>query len=1086
MIGLINGALSHSRTVILILALLLIAGFASYVAIPKESDPDVNIPIIYVSMSLEGISPEDAERLLVRPIEQEVRNVEGIKELTASAYLGGANVVLEFEAGFDADQALTDVREAVDRAKPDLPSEADEPTVNEVNLSLFPVITVNLHGPVPERTLLTIARQLEDRIEALPPVLSVDIAGNREEQVEVIIDPMVAESYGLAPSELATIVSGANRLIAAGELDTGDGRFAIRVPGLFESLNDILRLPILVEGDRLIMLRDIATVQRTFKDPNSFARINGDRSVGLEVVKRSGENVIDTIEMVKAVVAAMQEYMPPTVEITFSGDNSQHIRTMLSDLQNNVISAVLLVMIVIVGALGLKSGALVGIAIPGSFLTGILVLAVMGLTINIVVLFALILAVGMLVDGAIVVTEYADRKIAEGYTTKDAYGRAARRMSWPIIASTATTLAAFLPLLFWPGIVGEFMQYLPITLIATLAASLTMALIFVPVLGSVIGRKQPRVDQAKVAQMKLLSGESESGSIENGLQSLRGFTRGYLKVLAWALRHPGKILAAAVAALIGAQMAYGAFGRGIEFFPSIEPERVSLQVAARGNLSVLEKDFLIREVEQIVIEIGNERGEMASVYTRAGGQGQNQEAAEDVIGIISLEFVEWESRRPAVEIEHEILERTSHLAGIHVEVREEEAGPPSGKPVQLEVASQFPELLEPTVARLRALMEGAGGLVDIEDSRPLPGIDWAITVDRAQAAKFGADLAQIGSLIQLVTNGLKFSEYRPNDADEEIDIVARYPVIDRTLSMLDRIRVQTNVGLVPISNFVTRTAVPRVGTINRSGGMRVMTLKADINPNATDAAGNPLLAADLVTTLREALAAADIDPRVQITFQGEDEDSAEAQAFLTNAFAVALFIMAIILVTQFNSFYSAFLILSAVIMSTVGVMLGLLITNQPFGIVMSGVGVIALAGIVVNNNIVLIDTFDQLRKTVSNPRLAILLTGAQRLRPVMLTTVTTILGLMPMVLQMNIDFAGRTVSLGAPSTQWWVQLSTAIAFGLSFATVLTLIVTPAALMARENVRTWRARRRDRRQEREHQRSSPDKDWQEPGIAEAAE
>jgi multidrug efflux pump len=1083
-IALINGALSHTRTVILLLVLLLVAGFVTYVTIPKESDPDVNIPIIYVSMSLEGIAPEDAERLLVRPVEQEVRDIEGIKELRATAYLGGANVVLEFEAGFDADEAIADVREAVDRARPELPAEADEPRVHEVNLSLFPVITVNLHGPVPERTLLALARRMEDVIESLPPVLSVDIGGDREEQVEVVIDPMVAESYGLSADELAEIVSSSNRLVAAGQVDTGHGRFAVRVPGLFQGLDDILELPIRVDGDRMIQLRDIATVQRTFKDPESFARINGQPSVALEVVKRSGENVIETIAMVRAAVDAMREYIPPTVEITLSGDRSEDIRSMLSDLQNNIISAVLLVMIVIVAALGIKSGLLVGVAIPGSFLTGILIIGLMGLTINIVVLFALIMAVGMLVDAAIIVTEYADRKIAEGYTIKDAYGRAARRMAWPVVASTVTTLCAFLPLLFWPGIVGEFMQYLPITLIATLSASMAMALVFVPVLGSVFGRRQPRVDHAKVEQMQRLSGERPPAEIANALQTLKGYAGVYVKVLGWALRHPGKILVASVVTLVAAWMAYASFGRGIEFFPSIEPEQISIQVAARGNLSTEEKDFLVREVEQIVLDIGDARGEMASVYTRSGGMGQSQDVAEDVIGIITIEFVDWELRRPAVEIEREILDRASTLAGIHVEVREQEAGPPSGKPIQLRVASQAPELLEPTVVRLRELLESTPGLVQIEDSRPLPGIDWEITVDRAQAAKFGADIAQIGSLIRLVTNGLKFSDYRPNDSDEEIDIVARYPVSDRTLSMLDDIRVQTAVGLVPISNFVTRVAEPRVGTIDRTNGVRVMTLAADIDPRATNAAGDPLLASDVVNQLRPAIAALDLDPRVIVTFQGEDEDQAEAAAFLTQAFAVALFLIAIILVTQFNSFYSAFLILTAVVMSTVGVMVGLLVTDQPFGIVMSGVGVIALAGIVVNNNIILIDTFDQLRKTVDDPRLAIMLTGAQRLRPVMLTTITTVLGLLPMVLQLNIDFAGRSVTIGSPSTQWWVQLSTAVAFGLSLATVLTLIVTPAALMVRENVRSWKARRRARREER--RQGLQDEGWQEPRIAEAAE
>ena len=412
--SLIDAVLNRSRTALATLLLLLTAGTFAFITIPKESDPDINIPIVYVSISHAGISPEDAERLLVRPVEQELRGIEGVKEMRSTAFQGGANVLMEFDAGFDADQAMQDVREKVDIAKPELPDDSDEPTVNEVNLSLFPVLVVTLSGNVPERLLLRLARTTRDKIEGLPSVLEAKIGGDREEQVEIIVDPTAVETYGLDVAELLTQLGRSNQLVAAGAQDTGRGRFAIKVPGLFENRADMLTMPIKVRGDAVVTLGDIATIRRTFKDRQTVARVNGQPAIALEVSKRTGENIIETIASVRTLVEAERRNWPLEIDVRYTQDKSSDIRTMLGDLQNNVISAILLVMIVVIGTLGVRSGLLVGLAIPGSFLTGILVLQVLGLTVNVVVLFSLILSVGMLVDGAIVVTEYADRKLREG------------------------------------------------------------------------------------------------------------------------------------------------------------------------------------------------------------------------------------------------------------------------------------------------------------------------------------------------------------------------------------------------------------------------------------------------------------------------------------------------------------------------------------------------------------------------------------------------------------------------------------------------------------------------------------------------
>jgi multidrug efflux pump len=1056
--AIIEAALSHSRTVLASMFLLLAAGAYAFEAVPKEAEPDVNVPIIYVSMIHEGISPEDSERLLIKPMEQELQSLEGIKELRAYAYEGGGNVVMEFEAGFDADQAMDDVREKVDLAKPELPGETEEPTVHEVNLSLFPVLVVSLSGHVPERTLLRLARNLQDRIESVPTVLEAEIAGDRDEQVELLVDPLRLEQYGLDATYVLDLVNRSNRLVAAGSMDTGDGRFAVKVPGLFETIEDIENMPVKAEGDSVVTFADIGTIRPTFKDRDGFARINGQPAIALEVSKRVGSNIIETIEEVRRIVEAEQEAWPDEVQVFYSQDKSSNIRTMLNDLQNNVLAAILLVMVVVVAALGVRSGTLVGVAIPGSFLSGLLVLYLAGLTVNIVVLFSLILAVGMLVDGAIVVTEYADRKKSEGLDKTEAYGLAAKRMAWPIIASTATTLAAFLPLLFWPGVVGEFMKYMPLTLIAVLTASLFMALIFVPTLGAVFGGRKGSADPDT---MKALAA-GETGD----LTELTGFTGGYVRFLKRALRHPVKIALTAVAMLIGVQVAYGAFGKGVEFFPSVEPENAAVWVHGRGNLSIQERDQLVREVERQIMDIQRETAAFHTIYARtvASSGRQNDDEPEDLIGIVNLEFVDWFERPSARAVLDTIRERGRDLPGIYVETREEEAGPPVGKPIQLQVSANDPAKLGPTAARLAQLLRDTPGLVDIEDGRPIPGIDWELEVDRAEAAKFGADVSLIGNYVRMVTNGFKLAEYRPDTTDEEVDIVLRLPERYRTLDQLERIRVQTERGLVPIANFIEKRPEPKVSLLNRVDASRVMTVKADVGVDPQT--GEPILADNKVKEIRAWLEENrdQLPSGVQVTFKGEDEEQQESATFLMQAFAVALFLMAIILVTQFNSFYSAFLILSAVVMSTIGVFIGLMITDQPFGIVMSGIGVIALAGIVVNNNIVLIDTYDRLKQDTGDPMEAILRTGAQRLRPVMLTTVTTILGLMPMVFGINIDFVGRVVQIGAPSTQWWSQLATAIVFGLGFATLLTLVFTPCMLMLRANVRRWRLARKARRED----------------------
>lgn len=1042
MTRLIEAFLSRSRTVLLILAFLLVGGTQAYLSIPKESTPDVKVPIIYTSVHKEGVSPADSEAQIVKPLEQKLRSIEGVKEMTSKAYENGGSVTLEFTAGFDSTKALADVREKVDQAKSDFPEDTDEPIVKEVNLSLFPVLVVILSGNTSFRHLSRLANDLKDDIEQrVSSVLEATLVGDREEVVEIIINPSKLETYDLPFLEALSLVQRNNALIAAGTLDLEKGRFPVKIPGLFFTVMDILDTPVGVKKEAVVRFQDIAEIRRTFKDPRGFARERGHPAIALEISKRTGENIIETIQKVRALVAQNQKFWPPSIHVTYSQDESDDIKEMLSDLQNNVIAAVLLVMIVMVIALGWRSAVLVGVAVPGAFLTGILLIAVMGLTINIVVLFSLILSVGMLVDGAIIVAEFADRRLNEGVGKFEAYREAVQRMTWPVITSISTIVVAFLPLLYWPGLIGEFMKYLPITLIATLSASILMALIFVPTIGTLIGKKA--ASQSLQTQKNLRAAE------QGKLKDIRGSLQLYLKLLEKALDRPGLILTAVGTCLVTILVAFSFFGKGVEFFPSVEPRTAALEVHARGNLSTREKDRLVREVEARLFGMEVFKTIYTNTEIGVGNQRSGKEYAEDTIGLITLEFVNWKKRPTADEILEEVVARTRDIPGLGIEVTKNKPGPPSGKPIDIEISARDPTVLLPEVAKIRRYLETLPGLMSFEDTRPIPGLEWRIDVNRAQAAKFGADIRTIGTGVKLVSNGLKVSTYRPSDSREEIDILLRYPPAYRTLDQLRILKIQTSQGMVPLSSFTTQSFQPKETTLRRVDGHRVYALRADVRQGVLV----DTKVKEIRTWLQEE---AGLPQDVHVAFKGEEEDKQETSAFLQKAFLVVIFLIGLILVTQFNSFFSAALVLSAVVLSIIGVLMGLMIFQQPFGIVMTGLGLIALAGIIVSNNIIFIDTFDLLRKKIKNKRTAILMTGLQRVRAVLLTQITTVFGLMPMVLRLNLDFLGREISYNAPSSQWWVQLSTAIVSGVTFGTLLTLFVTPCALMVREN---WRDRQK---------------------------
>lgn len=1025
-------AVSNARLTIAILIFLLGAGAVSYISIPKEAEPDVQIPIIYVSLSARGISPEDSERLLLRPMETALKSVNNVKQMTSTAFEGGGNVLLEFDAGFDGDVALADVRAKVDGAKPDLPADANEPSVHEVNISLFPVISIALSGDMSERALGQLARTAQNAIEQVPGVLSADIRGTRDEVVEIIAEPMLLNSYGVSLDQFAIAAAQGNSLVAAGALEGAQGRFAVKVPALIETPEDVLNIPVAASSTATITLGDVATILPTFKDATSVTRVDGRPAVVIEVSKRAGSNLVDTVDGVRQAVERLQQGWPESTTVRYIGDQSVFIKEMLAELQNSVITAILLVAVVILFILGGRASIFIGIAIPFAFLTGILGLEMFGATMNMIVLFSLILAVGMLVDDAIIVSEFAERRMTEGMKPKEAYAFAAARMAGPVTAATLTRIAAFFPLLLWPGIVGEFMKYLPITLIATLSASLVAALIFTPTLGALIGK--PQFVQHDAAP--------RDGA--------------YIKTVRLAIRHPWITLMLAFAMLVGVPVIYGQVGKGVEFFPDVEPDTAIVLVHARGNLSLAEKDRLVRQVEARILDMD----ELTTIYARTGdigAGGLGGEVTEDVIGRIQFEFINWQERRPAKEIMAEVRERTDDIPGIKVEVTAPQGGPPTGKPIQVQLSSPYPEALTAAARQVADQLAQHPEIRDLDSGLPLPGIDWRLEIDKAEAAKYGIGVGSVGSVVQLVTNGMKITDYRPANTDKPVDIIVRVPEDRRTLNQIDDLEIQTQAGAIPIGNFVNRVPEQRVGLINRVEGERVITVTSNVAEGVQTAA--------VQEAVRQQLQAADFGGLVTWKLVGEDEERAAAEGFLLQAFVFALFLIFAVLLAQFNKLSSVALVLQAVVLSTIGVFIGLIVTGQAFGVVMTGVGIIALAGIVTNNNIVLIDTYDKLRKEGVPVEEAILRTCRERARPVLLTAITAILGVLPIAFGLNINFTTQEITYGAPSTQWWIQLSTAIVFGLGFATVLTLIVTPASLQALANMRKRWDRLFARRKER---------------------
>jgi len=1025
-------ALQRRSTVTALLFVLVVAGLYCYLTLPRESFPDITIPYVFVTTTYEGVAPEDMEKLITIPIERKLKGIADVEEIRSTSAEGISTVAVKFLPSVDIDDALQKVRDKVDQAKGDLPADLpDDPSIQEVNFSDLPVIRVVLSGPFSLRRLQDFAESMEDRIEGISGVLDVQIAGGLEREIHVEFDLDRVAAYNVPFSSLINSVTRSNVNMPGGSMDIGKAKYLVRVPEDFKHPSEIFSIVAFVRDGKPVYLRDVAFIRDSHKDPLTRSRINGEKSVTLAVQKRSGENIVRVTDEVKRVVEQMRPVMPPALKIDLTSDMSHDVRLMVADLENNILSGLLLVLAVIFVFIGGRSAVLVALAIPYSMLITFALLAGFEETLNMVVLFSLILALGMLVDNGIVIVENIYRHMQQGASRQEAARIGTDQVAWPVITSTFTTLGAFFPLLFWPGIMGEFMGYLPETLIMALTASLFVALVFNPVLAA---RFQKVKSPGKAADAP------EREPLVKGV---------YRHILRWALGHRLVVVATSLALFVASLVAFRMWGKGLEFFPDTEPRRAYVYLKAPEGTNLDASDALVAQVEGVVSEYEDIRYVISNVGS-VGGDPFSQGGTGTHISRIALDFKDFHDRsRPSSGIVREIREKLlAAVRGAEVQVEKEREGPPTGAPVNLEVSGPDLSVLGELAAAVRSAIKDIPGLVDLKDNYVKGKPEIRVRIDKEKAAILGLDAYTIAYTVKAGINGVKVGVFR--EGKEEYDIVARLPERDRrSIESLKRITVSGPGGEpIPLTSVAEVSLTSGVGSIMRLNQKRVVTITGDVSGR---------LANDVIPDIQARLSGVLSWPKgYEYRFTGEQEEQAKAQAFLGKAFFSAICIILIILLTQFNSFLTPLIILTSVALSLIGVFLGLLVTGMAFGVIMTGIGVISLAGVVVNNAIVLIDYYERLLARGMPSREALVRAGMVRFRPVLLTAITTVLGLVPMATGVSFDFRKLAWEIGSESSQWWGPMAVAVIFGLSLATLLTLVVVPVLCSAAHSVRTGSA------------------------------
>ena len=1043
--------INQSRVSILAFLLILFWGLWSYSVIPVSAEPEVVIPIISVTTQLEGAAGEDMVSLVTRPLEEELIGLEGLQNLHSYSRLGVSVLIAEFDPDFDVDQSRIEIERAVDSTRSKLPDDILDPVINEYSTQDYPLLIISVTGPKSTREIGKIAKLLQTKLESISEVDTTSLVGIPEEVLHVELDKFEMENYNISPGEVYQQIISNNALIPLGVQSQESGTFEIKIDNIIRTYEDVMSIPIKSDGEALVKLVDVADIRRTFKTQEFFARVNGVPAVAIEITKAIDANDIDTSSAVENALNKFNETLPPNVYAYIAQDQSNWARSMVNELQGNIGSAVAIVMTLIVAMLGFKSGILIGLSVPFCFLFGFGMLNAFGFAFNFMVMFGLLLSMGMLIDCSVVIIEFAQRGKSQGLSSFNAYMLSVKRMHKPIFASVGTTILAFVPLMLWPGVTGHFMRYLPTTVFSVLFASLILGLFFIPVLGY-------NFDALTAFFKRILGIKNTAASQENDveieeetidlyvIENSKGIARFYSKFLKFSVANPIFIVSLITILSILTISTYSAYGPGTSYFTDTTPNFVSINVRSLGNLSPKEKQKLLFEVEQRILNTPD----VKLFYLSSGGGNSFNTGSRnsDQIGYIFIELVDHDpgvtDPRRALEIMQENVE---DIPGIIVEVSPIQNGPPIGSDLQLNLISDSYLDVGYEAERLKEYIISRKDLGEVTTSIPSPRIEWLVKIDKARAAALGVDTGTLGFIISMATQGVKAGEYRPNDSEEELDIIVKFSDNQQNIFELNNLNVPGNNGLIPVTSIVSIEPVISPGTITRRAGGYHISIGADVSAatlNGPDKTTVPEIQAELEQWLKQN----PLRPGVTYSYEGAAEELGKTIEFLLVASIVAIVSMFLLIVAQFNSFYQSLIILSAVALSFVGVFLMLLLTNTVLSVVLGGMGLVTLAGIVVNNNIVLVDTYNYVRK--QHPKLSPVewasITGMLRFRPIMLTTLTTILGLLPLAFSISLDIVGRKISPGSAVAEYWTQLASTLVSGLTLSGILTLIFTPAALV----------------------------------------
>jgi CzcA family heavy metal efflux pump len=1002
-----------NRTTVAVLGLLIVVlGVYSYRSLPLESFPDIPIPHILITTTYEGVSPEDIESSVTMKIEKELNGIRGVKEVRSSSAEGLSMIDVEFTPDVPTDVALQRVRDKVDMAKGELPQDAKEPVIKEISLAEFPIMYVSLSGDVSPVQLKEIADRLQDALEAVPGVLKVDVVGALEREIRLEFDPDRVSLYNLNIPEILALIPSENVNISAGGLETQGTKFNVRVPAEFVTPDEVDHLLLTVKDGRPIYLTDVARVSDTFKDRATYSRLNGTENVTLSIQKRAGANIVQVADTIKAVLDGARQQVQGGVTFDITMDMSKDIRNMVADLENNILAALVLVAGILFLFMGWRPSTIVALIIPLSMLITFLLLQMLGHTLNMIVLFSLVLVLGMLVDNAIVIVENIYRHMQLGYSRVQAAILGAREVAWPVTTSTLTTVVAFLPLMFWPGIMGDFMKYLPITLSIGLMASLFVALVFNPTICS-----------------------SWAGSSAPPRDREHWFLRGYRRFQQVGLDNPAMALVLSVCLLVGLGMLYAKIGKGTEFFPNSDPLRAMIDVRGPQGTNIRETDRIVRLIEQRLQPYKPWIKHVITNVGASGGMDLVASAGGPHLANVTLVFEDYAERtRSSMDVIADIRKAIADIPGAEIKVDREKDGPPTGAPVTVRIIGEDFKELERLSEQAETLISSVPNLVglrsDLEATRP----ELAFVVNRRNAMLLGANTATVGNFLKMAVFGWKVGTYR--QFNDEYDITIRLPLENRAnVDDMLRIRMPNAAGQsVPLSSLGQFEYRGGFGTINRVNQKRVVTLTADTEGR---------LSSEVLADVQTRLKGLSLPANYQIKYAGEKEQEDESRVFLSNAFVVALLLVTLVIVIQFNSLMVTFVIMTTVILSLIGALLGLLVCGFPFGIIMTGIGIISLAGVVVNNAIVLLDYTRKLQERGMGLVEAAAEAGVTRLRPVLLTAGTTVIGLIPMATGVSFDFHTLTWATKSESSQWWNNMAVVVIFGLTFATILTLVVVPS-------------------------------------------